>query len=697
MGTFDISQSYILVVLVGFAGLVYGAALYYRDQRFSEKSPWLRYTLFVLRFLAVSFIAFFLLEPFFKTIRQETRKPVLVMAQDASASIGAAHSADTLKKYLTDLDALALALEKDYDVQKIHFGPEVKAGFIDSFSMASTDLSAVYRYIDDRFYGIPLAGMILFSDGHFNKGQNPLYLENAKRIPTYALALGDTIKWADISIRNCYYNQIAFQGDSVGIRFDLSAFDTEGKRITATLLEVKDGTARPVHKEVLSIDQKEYFRTVDLAIKADKAGTLHYRIKLDGAGEERNTRNNVRDLFIEVIDSKIRVLIAANAPHPDITAIRQSLGSNPNFEVAVQFMPVQPVLTDKDVVILHNLPSIDGKGRELIQTLRTEKIAHFFITGIQSSIAAFNQAQDLVKIEGTLSSGNEVQARMTENFYAFTLDEFIPQRLRQMPPLTAPYGDYKTAAWTNTLLFQKIGQIETDYPLLSFSDRDGLKTGCLLGEGIWKWRLNEYGREGNHDAIDELLNKSILYLSLKEDKRRWQVQPDKKIWEENERIRFRASYYNASFEPDNQAESNIRITNESGENYEFLFSRKEAHYELDAGFLPPGSYKYTAIHLDGLENESYQGSFIIRPVESELAEREAWHNILMQLSQQSGGELLEPREMGAITDLLKSKDHKTIIYSQESYVRLLDLKWIFVLLLLLLSGEWFLRRYHGSY
>jgi len=45
----------------------------------------------------------------------------------------------------------------------------------------------------------------------------------------------------------------------------------------------------------------------------------------------------------------------------------------------------------------------------------------------------------------------------------------------------------------------------------------------------------------------------------------------------------------------------------------------------------------------------------------------------------------------------KSETIKPVLYEQRSTRPLIDLKWIFFLLLFLLSLEWFIRKWQGAY
>jgi hypothetical protein len=46
---------------------------------------------------------------------------------------------------------------------------------------------------------------------------------------------------------------------------------------------------------------------------------------------------------------------------------------------------------------------------------------------------------------------------------------------------------------------------------------------------------------------------------------------------------------------------------------------------------------------------------------------------------------------------LTVKEAQAIIRSDEKYDALINLKWIFFILLAMISVEWFLRKFYGSY
>jgi hypothetical protein len=59
--------------------------------------------------------------------------------------------------------------------------------------------------------------------------------------------------------------------------------------------------------------------------------------------------------------------------------------------------------------------------------------------------------------------------------------------------------------------------------------------------------------------------------------------------------------------------------------------------------------------------------------------------------------MLSPDQLERLPQLLKERDDlKTVVYSHTRYTELLSLPWLFVLLVLLLSVEWAVRKYYLS-
>ena len=95
---------------------------------------------------------------------------------------------------------------------------------------------------------------------------------------------------------------------------------------------------------------------------------------------------------------------------------------------------------------------------------------------------------------------------------------------------------------------------------------------------------------------------------------------------------------------------------------------------------------------------TYDGQFSVQPIQLEVFETTADHGLLRLLSDKYGGAVVYPDNITGIAQLIKDKGSvKPIIYETSKTRSVINLKWIFFILIGLLILEWFLRRYFGEY
>ncbi len=159
-----------------------------------------------------------------------------------------------------------------------------------------------------------------------------------------------------------------------------------------------------------------------------------------------------------------------------------------------------------------------------------------------------------------------------------------------------------------------------------------------------------------------------------------------------------AEVYNSSYEPINQPEVTLILTDENNKQFNYTFSKTGTGYHLQIGMLPPGKYKFKASTNNGTKSFEERGSIIINKLVAEKMQLVADHQLLSQLANKSGGKFYYPEQIDKIyKDLLDNKNIKTISYSQRDLKELIDVKALFFILLALLSLEWFIRKYNGLY
>ncbi len=693
--TLQYSSWYIIVcVIIGFliAGL-----LYYKDKKFRAEKNWLPYFLFLLRFVVISLITFFLLSPVIRSIKSNQQDPIIVLAKDVSESVANGLTDEKKSAINEGMTMLSDRLESKYEVKTLSFGGEVMEGMVDSFPEKVTNISLLFEHIGDNYADQNLGAIIVSSDGIYNEGRNPIYSLQNITAPIYTVALGDTTEKTDLTVKGLYANNIVYLGDQFSIQADVQAFNSNGKNTTLRLYRITDSGSELLEEEKISIDRENFFSTKEYVVETVSPGINRYRVSLTGISGEISRSNNSKDIFIQVLDARQKILLFAQAPHPDISAISQIISSNKNYETTIKYVGDEYDLNDFDQVIFHNLP---GKGNDISAALRIvkeKKMPHLFIVGAQMNIAAFNNAQDMIKIQGNGQTLEEVNPAFNNTFKSFTSSDELRTKLNTFPPLVAPFGEYSLISNASSYLLQNIKSVETDYPLITFQDKGGFRSAVIVGEGIWKWKLFDYLQHGNYEIVSELLSKIIQYISTKKDNRKFIAATSKNLFKENESIKITAQLYNDNYELINEPEVFLSVYSSEGQEFPFTMSRNNNSYSTDIGLLPPGSYSFNAkTNYNGQEYVD-QGRFSIQEIQLESFDLQARHHVLAALSENGGG-LYYATDLEAMAeDILNRESIQPVIYQNTRTTPLINQKWWFFLILGLLTLEWMMRRYFGSY
>jgi hypothetical protein len=286
---------------------------------------------------------------------------------------------------------------------------------------------------------------------------------------------------------------------------------------------------------------------------------------------------------------------------------------------------------------------------------------------------------------------------VVENFPLFTLSNEAKKQINQFPPLESAFGSFKLKENGYTLLNQKIGAVATENPLLVFFQKDNQKSAVLCGEGIWRWKMIEFAKTNNNVAFNELINKTVQFLAVKADKSKFRII-SKNSFNENEEIFFNAELYNDSYELFNEPEITIELKNEDGKKYNFVFNKTAKNYFLNAGMLPVGSYEYVATVKLGDKTFTEKGQFQANALLLEANSTVANHQLLQNLSEKLNGKMLYPTQLNQLAVMInKDNNIASIIYEETDLKELINLRWIFFILLGILSLEWFLRKRNGAY
>ena len=677
----------------GYAFLLYGQG---HNILFDKNQKLWTWIIAGIRFFFVSIIAFLLLNPLLKYISSKVEKPILVLAIDNSESIINSSDSAIYRKKLTDFfENFQTQIGDEIKVQPYLFGdkPEVKDR--PDFNAKQTDISSLFAEVNNVYSGSNVGGMVLISDGIYNKGTNPVYASKNTRFPVFTVGLGDTVTKKDLKISNIRTNSIAYLNNTFPAIIDVQADKCAGQTYILTVLNGEN----KVFESRINASSMSDFKSVTVDLEASKLGVIHYSAILTNLKDEVTWFNNRRDFFIEVIDARQKVLIAARSPHPDISAIRQGIESNKNYQVEVDMTgnPSLDKAKEFDLVILHQLP-VGNNNLPLIEGLKAKKIPLLFVLGRQINLSLFNSLKVGLTFNQTGGGYNQTTGIINQDFNLFETTDALKSNVPYFPPFSVAFGNFSFKDKTQIMVYQQIGSVKTDQPLIYFNDNDNNRYGFFTGEGFWRWRLIDFDRNNNHEVSNDLICKSIQYLVARNDKRKFRVYAVENTFYENEPVQFNAEYYNQSYELVNKPEVKLTLTNEKGKNYTYNFSRTTNAYKLDAGIMAPGTYNYLARVINGGNSEIAKGLLIVKPLQLEHIETKANHDLLKQLSSSTGGKFVPFTELDKLAELIKKHGTvKPVMYEQKDYRDLIHQKWVFFLILFLISAEWFIRKRNGTY
>ncbi len=677
---------YTLLCLV--AGFVFSGALYLRDKKNSDRSNPLLISLAALRCVSVSLIALLLLDIFIKRLVNETEKPVIIIAQDNSSSIIAGKDSTQLKtEYIKALESFISAIKEKYDVKSYLFDSENKPVQLISnidFKGKETDISNVFSDIENNYANKNIGAIVLATDGIYNKGSNPLYRIEKINAPIYTIALGDTIPLKDTWIQTINHNQIAYLGNSFPVEVIVNAVDLKDKAVTLSISQ----NGNVLKKDAVNITSNSFSKSYNFVLDATTTGVQKYTVTLSTLDDDKNKQNNTQSFIVDVIDNREKILILANAPHPDVAAIEQSISASQTYEVEVSLLdkfskPLKPY----SLIILHQTANIPQR---ILSELKANNQSVFFI--------GLNAPQGLLGIESQKSSNhfNDAEPSIQTNFSLFTISDALKNYMKDLPAVTCNFGSQNLKNGASSLINQRIGVVNTDNTLLYFNEINGTKTAAFLGDGLWRWRMRDFADHGNYNLFNELMSKTVQYLSVKADKSFFRVFT-KKIINENEALDFTAEVYNQSYELVTEPDVTLVLKDSKNKVYNYTFTKKQTLYNLVAGQFPAGEYNYEAKVKFGDKLYTKSGLIVIKEIISEKINTVANHQLLFQLSKQSGGKLVYKNQLEQLQkDILANDTIKSITYSHKQLTDLINLKWLFFIIVLLLSLEWFLRKYNGK-
>ncbi|MGS2738297.1 vWA domain-containing protein [Sinomicrobium sp. M5D2P17] len=635
-----------------------------------------------LRFLSVFAILLLLINPKFRKVTVYEEKPVLAIIADNSSSIPYLNRQQHIQEIISQLKQNGKLTEK-FSSDYYTFGENLKNWDVLSFEERHTNISEALTSLKEIYRG-KNASIILLTDGNQTYGEDYTYTSLNYPMPVFPVALGDTTTYDDLKIQRLNVNRYVYLGNKFPVEIILNY---EGKTAVSSTFHITSGN-RTLYSQNVNFSPEKRSEIIRTHLDAGTRGLLTFRAEILPVKNEKNIKNNYKEFGIEVIDQKTEVLILSDIVHPDLGALKRSIESNEERTVTIS----KPNLggnriDDYQLVILYQPnTSFTNAFRQLEKTGKNT----FIIGGKNTDWNFLNRIQkDFSRKPGNLTE--EVQGSYNESYSVFASEDIGFSRY---PPLQAPFGDIAVNISYETILFQRINGVVTKNPLLFTTEKDNKKMALLLGEDIWRWRMQDYRDNRNYEKFDKFISKLVFYLAS--DKKRDRLETDYEIlYDGTIPVVITAQYFDNNYIFNPEASLRIEVRSKDSETektYPMLL--RNNYYAADMSDLEAGEYTFK-IRVEG-ENIQRSGQFRILEFDVEQQYGNADIRKLQTLAGNSTGKLFYDTQTENLqANLMEDERFKPVQKSKENIVPLVDWKILLFLIVLLLSAEWFLRKYKG--
>jgi len=682
------------VIPILLVSLILSMLLYYKNKK-EEFSFITSFSLATIRFFIFAILGFLLLSPVIKSWKSKTEKPIVIIAIDNSKSmILYGDSTKTVQSYHELLDKIDKDLGEKYILDYYTFGDKVVKNGEYDFNEDKTNLGLVFSKLNKRYEYSNVGAMLLVSDGIYNVGEDPNYNASSMGFPIYTIGVGDSTIKKDYSIQSVRFNKTVFVHNEFPIEVSIKAKQMGNSQTNISIFN----NGKLIDSKRVDFTSDNEIQKHIFNIKATETGMQSYRIVLKSFDGEQNIVNNSKTIYLDVMGEKKKVLLLYSKPHPDISAIKQIFNKSDEYVLELkQFGNSSISVQDYGLIIYHQISSNLSTSRRVFNEAKSNNIPFVIILGANSNISYFNSYKTGINIKSKNNSFMEMHAIFNDNFSDFIVPKQLKESIANYPPLIAAYGNYKVSSSFHTIFKQRIGSVNTEYPLIAVSSVSGKRDAFIFGEGIWRWRMYDFMENKNHNLIDNFFLKIVRYTSLSKEHSRFNIQWEKSF-SEQENVDFSAEFYNASYEPVYDADIKMEIINEQNEKFVFAFGNRGLSYYLSAGRFPPGIYSFKAsINYSGQIFE-YKGHFNIAKVELEALNLEANFSLLREIAHANSAKFYLPSELSSLTNRLAEREDIVNIETQQlQYKDLIKFPILLLILLVLLSLEWFFRKQMGSY
>jgi len=661
-----------------------------------------------LRLLGLLILAWLLARPVLERDRggRGTRIAVLVdrsWSMDLPvADAGSPSRATAAAQAVADLKR---SLRGRATVKEIPFAGRLGSDTTWRASRGATAVGAALTALPMSPEGQDLDGVIVVSDGVTNMGEDPVAAARALGVPVHAVAIGEPGA-RDRAVLEVEASARVRVGESTPVRVRVTSREEPGTPIPVRLM---DGAHELAHGEIAAPAHGAE-ATAELRVTPTSPGLAVWTAQIDSLRGEITTRNNTRQVAVEVSPNRLGVLIVSSALNWDLTFLRRALAGDSSLEIDTRVRerdgwrgversrsapPTAADLRGRSVVVLDGVAAaeISAEFDAALASFARRGGGVLVLSGEAPGLARFRAgtpgAEFGMAAQGGMRSANPLPTAEGRDLMAWDEDPARGDRAwRTVAPLTN-VGAYHLGGGDRPLL----GAVDNSTPIMVARRVGRGQVLMVNGTGFWRWSLSGLD-EFAADRAHRLWRGLVRWLAEPVQGEPLRVQPERWLSARGEPVRLLASLQDKEFQPVAGATVRGEVVDEHGRRTPMSFeARERGSYVATLDDLAPGRYRVAArATRGGAELGAANGEFAVDRWSLEEARAEPDSAALAALAHNAGGRVTGAANVAAWTRALPAR---ALALRRSDSLRLWESPWVFAMVVGFLSIEWAWRRRRG--
>jgi len=631
-----------------------------------------------LRGLSIFSILLLLINPKINSIKYVEIPPVLNVLIDNSSSISFSNQQKEVENLINKLNEHTEINDK-FNVNYYSFSDDLYPMDSLGFNKPKTNIIRTLQSAESiNKEGV--SPIILITDGNQTLGNSYEYYKSNQ--PLYSVIVGDTMKYDDIMIDQINVNSYTYLNNKFPVEVFLR-YDGKSKVKKKFIVRQNNNI---LYSQLLDFSEEQNSNKIQFHLQANKLGVQNFQCEIETLTNEKNSLNNSKYFHLDVMNEQAKILIISEINHPDISMFKRSIEMNKQRKVTITNSLKGDLQTEEYQLIILYQPT--EKFNEIFNNFKEDNF--FIITGSQTDWNFLNNAQNFFK-KSIISKTENYGAVFNTGYTDFIINDI---GFGNLPPLDDYFGQINFQVPSQTILFQNVANFTTEDPLLATFNNRNRRGAVLFGENSWKWRMLSKVEHGSFETFDIFFNKLIQYLSSNKRANQLEIRYDPIIYTNADAV-IQAEYFDANYIFDKNANVSLSIQKmETKESNNFPFTLKDNRFLVSLSNLIPGNYNFE-VTVDS-KSISKKGSFTVLPYDIEQQFVSSNIKDLKKVAQSSKGAYFHINKVDQLfSSLLSDKRYKAIQKSTEKIVPLIEQKTLLFIVILLLSTEWFIRKYKG--